>query len=198
MFSFFKSKPKTAKYTYFTYMTTMEKYWNYIESVKNLLGKESVVLVYYFQDTRAELIKLLESAGIDFEEDAMPYDNKNKASLWNMKRALKQNFDADCRILVAEVFPVWSMTMDFVASQPIEQDIVFYASLDSVFFEVFGGDRLRSLMEKMGLQQNEKIEHSMVTKSIERAQEKLEEQASQPEIDTSIEEWAEINKINLK
>ena len=40
---------------------------------------------------------------------------------------------------------------------------------------MFGSDRIASLMDKMGYKEGEVIQHSMVTKSIERAQKKVEE-----------------------
>ena len=40
---------------------------------------------------------------------------------------------------------------------------------------MFGSERIASLMDKMGYKEGEVIQHSMVTKSIERAQKKVEE-----------------------
>ena len=40
---------------------------------------------------------------------------------------------------------------------------------------LFGSDRIANLMDRMGLKEGEVIQHSMVTKSIERAQKKIEE-----------------------
>lgn len=38
---------------------------------------------------------------------------------------------------------------------------------------LFGSDRIAGLMDRMGLKEGEVIQHSMITKSIERAQKKL-------------------------
>jgi preprotein translocase subunit SecA len=51
----------------------------------------------------------------------------------------------------------------------------FYASLEDNLMRLFGGDRLAKMMDRMGLEEGEVITHSMVTKSIERAQKKVEE-----------------------
>ena len=40
---------------------------------------------------------------------------------------------------------------------------------------LFGSDRIAKLMDRMGLEEGEVIQHSMITKSIERAQKKVEE-----------------------
>jgi preprotein translocase subunit SecA len=51
----------------------------------------------------------------------------------------------------------------------------FYVSLEDDLMRMFGSERIASLMDKMGYKEGEVIQHSMVTKSIERAQKKVEE-----------------------
>jgi len=51
----------------------------------------------------------------------------------------------------------------------------FYVSLEDDLMRMFGSDRIASLMDRMGYKEGEVIQHSMVTKSIERAQKKVEE-----------------------
>src|SRR5579862_4255870 len=51
----------------------------------------------------------------------------------------------------------------------------FYVSLEDDLMRMFGSERIASLMDKMGYKEGEMIQHSMVTKSIERAQKKVEE-----------------------
>ncbi len=51
----------------------------------------------------------------------------------------------------------------------------FYVSLEDDLMRLFGSDRLAKIMDRMGYKEGEVIQHSMVTKSIERAQKKVEE-----------------------
>ncbi len=51
----------------------------------------------------------------------------------------------------------------------------FYISLEDNLMRLFGSDRIAKMMDRMGLQEGEVIQHSMITKSIERAQRKVEE-----------------------
>jgi preprotein translocase subunit SecA len=51
----------------------------------------------------------------------------------------------------------------------------FYVSLEDDLMRMFGSERIASLMDKMGYKEGEVIQHGMVTKSIERAQKKVEE-----------------------
>ena len=51
----------------------------------------------------------------------------------------------------------------------------FYVSLEDRLMRLFGSERIAKLMDRMGLEEGEVIQHSMVSKSIERAQKKVEE-----------------------
>ena len=51
----------------------------------------------------------------------------------------------------------------------------FYVSLEDNLMRLFGSDRVAKMMDRMGLEEGEVIQHSMMTKSIERAQKKVEE-----------------------
>lgn len=50
----------------------------------------------------------------------------------------------------------------------------FYMSLEDDLMRLFGSDRIANVMDRMGLEEGEVIEHKMVTKSIERAQKRVE------------------------
>ncbi|MCO5723989.1 preprotein translocase subunit SecA [Robiginitalea marina] len=51
----------------------------------------------------------------------------------------------------------------------------FYVSLEDNLMRLFGSDRVAKMMDRMGLKEGEVIQHSMMTRSIERAQKKVEE-----------------------
>ena len=50
----------------------------------------------------------------------------------------------------------------------------FYLSMDDDLMRIFGGDRVKGLMGKLGMEEGEPIEHNMVSKAIERAQRQVE------------------------
>lgn len=52
---------------------------------------------------------------------------------------------------------------------------VFFVALEDDLMRMFGSERIASLMDRMGYKEGEVIQHSMITKSIERAQKKVEE-----------------------
>lgn len=51
----------------------------------------------------------------------------------------------------------------------------FFISLEDDLMRLFGSDRISSVMQRMGIQEGEVIQHPMITKSVERAQKKVEE-----------------------
>jgi preprotein translocase subunit SecA len=51
----------------------------------------------------------------------------------------------------------------------------FYVSLEDNLMRLFGSERVAKMMDRMGLKEGEMIQHSMISKSIERAQKKVEE-----------------------
>jgi preprotein translocase subunit SecA len=51
----------------------------------------------------------------------------------------------------------------------------FYVSLEDDLMRMFGSERIAGLMDRFGYKEGEVIQHSMITKSIERAQKKVEE-----------------------
>lgn len=52
---------------------------------------------------------------------------------------------------------------------------VFYVSLEDKLMRLFGSDRISNVMDRLGFKDGERIESSMISKSIERAQKKVEE-----------------------
>lgn len=52
---------------------------------------------------------------------------------------------------------------------------VFFVSLEDNLMRLFASDRIASVMDKMGFKEGDLLEHPMVSKSIERAQKKVEE-----------------------
>ena len=50
----------------------------------------------------------------------------------------------------------------------------FYLSLEDDLLRIFGSDRIAGIMDKLGMEEDEPIEHTMISKAIENAQRKVE------------------------
>ena len=51
----------------------------------------------------------------------------------------------------------------------------FYVSLEDDLMRLFGSERIAGIMDRLGMKEGENIEHSMITKNIERAQKRVEQ-----------------------
>lgn len=63
------------------------------------------------------------------------------------------------------------------------------SSLEDVIMLPFGSDRLMGLMQQMGANADEVIAHKMVSASIRRAQEKMDQKRGKVALDPELEEW---------
>jgi hypothetical protein len=91
-----------------------------------------------------------------------------------------------------EHYPLHNKELDLIRNWNTEKVIV-YSALDEPLFKHFGSEKLLPLMKMMGMKEDEVIEHSMVTKSIIKGQEKIAEQVSMEQSAVSQEEWMRKN-----
>jgi len=97
-------------------------------------------------------------------------------------------------LVVLERYPSGSMEKQQFDRLNVSTVIVL-SSLDDVFLKVCGGDSIKSVMKLMGAEQDEVIEHSMITSSIEAMQKRIEEKMISDVAANSAGEWFEQNKI---
>ena len=102
------------------------------------------------------------------------------------------------RVLFVEHYPTFEAERNVLevleecsAREPL--CVRFHVGLDEPFMSVFGGSRISSLMESMGMTPGEKIEHPMVDKSIINAQKKLGRRVPSPQPADTDREWFALN-----
>jgi hypothetical protein len=66
---------------------------------------------------------------------------------------------------------------------------VFCLSFDDPLLKMFGSENILPILERLGLEDEESLEHAMITKAIQRAREKLERKVSREVAADSPEEW---------
>ncbi len=74
-----------------------------------------------------------------------------------------------------------------------QKNIMVYSAMDEPLFKHFGSEKLIPMMKFMGMKENEVIEHSMVSKSIIKGQEKIEMHVHAEQPASSQAEWMEKN-----
>jgi len=100
----------------------------------------------------------------------------------------------DKTVIFLEHYPFRSKEENLIAEWK-PKEIFVLNSLDEPLFKMFGGERITTMMQRMGMQDGETIEHPMVSKSLERAQRKLEEKVVMESSANSAEEWFRKNSI---
>jgi hypothetical protein len=73
------------------------------------------------------------------------------------------------------------------------KNIIVFSSLDEPLFRHFGSDKVIPMIKMLGMKEDEAIEHSMVSKSIIKGQEKIAEQVSLEQSAASQAEWMRKN-----
>ena len=89
--------------------------------------------------------------------------------------------------------PLASVEDKSLAALPAVSILVGMTSLDDALIQHFGGDKLKSMMGKLGHIEGEIIEHSMISASIRYAQEDLDKKVKQPISAASANEWFLMN-----
>ncbi len=89
--------------------------------------------------------------------------------------------------------PLASVEDKTLAVLPVVSVLVGMTSLDDALIQHFGGDKLKSMMGKLGHKEGEIIEHSMISASIRYAQEDLDKKVKQPISAASANEWFLMN-----
>ncbi|MEQ9298202.1 MAG: hypothetical protein RIF33_06555 [Cyclobacteriaceae bacterium] len=197
MFGLFSKKPKGVVFDYITYVTKVQKYKNVLTQFAGAANDRHVVLIYFFDSSRDELFQLGAALNIKMSEEVALLSSPGYVLL-NGRDLEKQGHIKADQVIFMEAHPIASMQREagnYFLDSGITS-ITCYVGLDEALFQVFGGSRIANLLEKMGVEDDEPITHTMVTKSIETAQEKLEkDHPNAKDIRSSQEAWLKENGI---
>ncbi len=91
-----------------------------------------------------------------------------------------------------EHYPLHSKEEALVQNWELK-NIIVYSAMDEPLFKHFGSEKIIPMMKLMGMKENEVIEHSMVSKSIIKGQQKIEEQVNVEQTASSQAEWMQRN-----
>ncbi len=174
MFEKLFGKKEINRFTDKTYITKHAKYAAIIYDATN---NKDAIIICWFQQTFDEL--------------------RNEFSLNNLEDSKVQFYrnyhhKENNVIFFAEHYPLHQKEIDFVQHWNQKFFIVFNA-LDEPLFKTFGSDKIVELLNKLGMKDNDCIEHSLVTKAITNAQNKIADLNIIEQYAYSQEEWMSIN-----
>lgn len=75
------------------------------------------------------------------------------------------------------------------------KQVIVFSSLNEPLFKRFGADKIIQVMKQLGMKDDEVIEHSMINKAIQRAQEKIEKKVVVEQSAHSQHDWLEKNFV---
>jgi hypothetical protein len=192
MFGLFKSPEKEIITKDFIWKNEAVKYK---ALVKHLKQQEKSVLVYYFEDTKNTVEEVLNGAAINFSTEANSF--VTKVWLISAHTLLHKSDMGNRTVFFAEHHPSYSREHEIkqhLLDKLGIQEILFYTSFEDKLLQLFGSERILQLLEKMGLKDDEVIEHTMISTSIERAQKRIDENISFHNNNTrQRKDWFEIN-----
>ncbi len=179
-------------------MTKMLKYKNVVHRFQQNEEAKHVILMYFFEQTKSEIGQLLAGLGQEFCEMTPDELTKSGYNLLDARSLSNKNLPHADMAYVLELHPIYSTNRIPLeaATKAGLKELTYFTGLDEGVMALFGSERMIHLMETLGLKEDEAVEHSMVTKSIEKAQQKLEAKITAPiDVKSSSEEWIEKNKI---
>lgn len=158
-FNFFGRKEKDDRGSVFSdriYMSTGAK----MKACLTLANSgPATVFITWFSDSARKLKEYFKANG-SAETNIIEAHHAHSALLLNKT------------VVFAEHHPLHAKEKDLVANWEQKKFIVF-SSLDEPLFARFGSEKIISLMKRLGMKEDEAIEHAIVSKSILNAQEKI-------------------------
>lgn len=191
LFSFLKSdKPEYADKVWKTRPVAIKGMIT--EALLAIRQNQVPVVFCFFEDTISEVIFFLNSAGVPHFHlsDSTTGEAINQGNVVFVCDAflilsssglmgLFKSISATSKIqfLFAGHYPLPARENKFIEKLSVsypQSSITFFSSMDDPAFEPFGIDRIKTMLDAMGLQPDECIEHTMVSKSMARVREKIE------------------------
>jgi hypothetical protein len=169
------------------------------------------VVITFFDQTHNELLSFLQQQGVPFYElnmnsisQAMLQEkvvficSASQISSSTIVDAFLQSVSkkSKMRMLFAGHYPLHAKEEKILRKLRLlspAATFTFYSSLDEPVFDLFGGDSLALLLEKLGLKDDESIEHSLVSRFMERTRQKLDSLITHEVVMPSVEEWFQRN-----
>lgn len=192
---FFSRKPKSPKVEYIAYISKMAKYRNVMAVIAD--SPYHTLLIYFFDETAKEVLQMADALQISLKSTS-ELRTANDVTLISAYELSGTNLAVYEEIVCIEVHPFASnnsLVKNAYMSDP-NRTIKYYVGMDELAIKIFSGERIIKMMHQLGIQEDEPIIHSLVSKSIERGLEKLEKQyKNAKDIRTTPQEWALANGI---
>lgn len=175
MFNLFKKKASAPPIRDVVWLSNAAKKKAGLELI---LKAQNPLLIAWFEESIQDWRTFFESEGASFSIETAPY---------------VQALDVkDRSVFLLEHHPLASRETK-VMQHWKPAALTAFVSLEEPLLKLFGGDNLIALVQKMGLAENESLEHSLISRSIRNAQEKLDKKVTHELLVDSVEDWFKVN-----
>lgn len=174
-FSFFSSKSKESSIRDLVWADKMAKDHG---ALKLLQENPQAIVAGWFNETIQQFQEL--------------FNSKNLSVTVRNARQMVSPQVENQTIIFLEHYPLKSKEIQ-LWQQWKPKSLMVVNSLDEPLFTYFGGERITDLLKKLGMAENESIEHTMISKSIRNAQEKLDKKVITEHSATSAGDWFKRN-----
>lgn len=173
MFDFFKKKKGQLRITDKIWMTEAAK-WKAIADQKK--KEPNSVFIFWFDNSfrQAEASNLTDLL-MAREVHASQLENKP--------------------IVFAEHYPLQQKEQELFEKLNLTE-VQIWSALDEPLFKQFGSDKIIGMMKQLGMKEENAIEHNMISKAIQNAQEKIAKKVLVDQLCTSQQEWMQRNLVN--
>ncbi len=179
MFNFFGKKENTDNTNVFIDKVFISAQGKANACLQLAIDQPDTLFIAWFSDTARKFRALFAENGVD-ESRVMEYRFVHAAQLQNTQPVFLEHY------------PLQAKEIEFSLTHNLEACKV-YSSLDEPLFKHFGSDKMIPLIKMMGMKENESIEHSYVTQSIHKGQQKIADKVTTEQLANSQEEWMKKN-----
>ncbi|MGB3466142.1 MAG: hypothetical protein WBA74_12770 [Cyclobacteriaceae bacterium] len=195
----FKKTPQGPRLAYVTYQSKLIKYQQVTIAMQSI-PLEKTLLVYFFEQTGNETEQLLQAAGVAYSR---PAERENLSPGLNLLYVgdLSEKHENAESVYAMEIHPVYSINQSLAErfKDTGLEEITCYVGMDEPLMQIFGSERIIEVLQKLGLEENETLNHPMIDKSIERAQNKLDNHSARLQnITSSQNDWMKANNHLIK
>ena|ERR1051326_4754697 len=179
MFDFFKKKKEKTRITDKIWIAETAKW----KAIANQKEKDSnSIFIFWFDNSLRQAESFLQQGSLSISDLVMA-------------RELHASQLENKHVVFAEHYPLPQKEQELFAKLNLSE-IQVWSALDEPLFKQFGSDKIIGMMKQLGMKEENAIEHSMISKAIQNAQEKISKKVLVDQLCTSQQEWMQRNWAN--
>ncbi|MEO5945256.1 MAG: hypothetical protein ABIP79_00455 [Chitinophagaceae bacterium] len=176
MFNLFKKKSERAKVTDIVFISTAEKHKVMLEDWKK---DQSITYIFWFEDSLNEALSFFSASAAE------------EITLLLVRQTSSPQLSGKIPVF-AEHHPLETKEQDFYRKMNMNQ-VKVYSALNEPLYKHFGAEKIIDLMRKLGIKENEAIEHKMISSSIKKAQNEIQKNVVVEQTAHSQSDWLQKN-----